>query len=62
MPATTSRPDMRLKHFCEPLTTFGETSYSPPAVTFTSLAKSFGAAEALKGEKYKPAIFNVKWG
>src|SRR5213078_1220045 len=29
---------------------------------FQSLAKAVGAAEALKGEKYKRAIFNVKWG
>jgi len=27
-----------------------------------ALAKAVGAAEALKGEKYKPAIFIVKWG
>src|SRR4051812_49171855 len=29
---------------------------------FQSLAKAVGAAEALKGEKYKPVIFIVKWG
>src|SRR4051794_22207056 len=27
-----------------------------------ALAKAVGAAEALKGEKYKPALFIVKWG
>jgi len=30
--------------------------------TFSQLAKAVGAAEALKGEKYKPVIFIVKWG
>jgi hypothetical protein len=30
--------------------------------TFSQLAKAVGAAEALKGEKYKPVIFFVKWG
>jgi hypothetical protein len=57
---------MRLFATSKPPTTFWETSYSPaptlvPA-TNHALAKAVGAAEALKGEKYKPAIFNVKWG
>ena len=32
---------------------------SPPLL---ALAKAVGAAEALKGEKYKRALINVKWG
>jgi hypothetical protein len=65
MPAT--KADMRLLPTPAPLQqTVGEARHytAGPLVpaTFSQLAKAVGAAEALKGEKYKPAIFIVKWG
>jgi hypothetical protein len=45
--------------------TVGEARHTPLGLSsppLLALAKAVGAAEALKGEKYKPAIFNVKWG